>query len=172
LNPRRHSGYSFVHVLIVIMTLPMLFVIMDKMFREIVVDLPKSSEVVSQHERLLLCLEAVEQDLAEAVALPESFDTWQQDDTTLLIQLPETLVAYVHSATGVTRHTLEPHGTDADRFWHMSQARLAWTRLPEASQPNRVEVTTAVLHTGRKKQQLKNTRLFYVGVGRSQGGAL
>ena len=172
MTPRYRSGYTFIEMLIVVMTLPMLILIMDKMFREIVVDLPKSSEVVSQHERLLLCLEAVEQDLAEAVALPQSFDTWQQGDKTLLIQLPETLVAYVYSATGVTRHTLEPRGTDAKRFWPMSQARLAWTPLPDASQPNRVEVTTAVLHTRRKKQQLKNTRLFYVGVGRVPGGAL
>ncbi len=164
MTPRYRSGYTFIELLIVVMTLPMLILIMDKMFREIVVDLPKSSEVVSQHERLLLCL--------EAVAIPQSFDTWQQGDKTLLIQLPETLVAYVYSATGVTRHTLEPRGTDAKRFWPMSQARLAWTPLPDASQPNRVEVTTAVLHTRRKKQQLKNTRLFYVGVGRVPGGAL
>jgi type II secretory pathway component PulJ len=172
MTPRCRSGYTLIEALIVMMTLPMLFVIMDKMFREIAVDLPKSSEVVGQHERLLLCLEAVEQDLADAVALPQSFDTWQQDDKTLLIQLPETLVAYVHSATGVTRHTLEPHSEDAKRFWPMSQAHLGWTRLPDASQSNRVEVTTAVLHARRKKLQLKNTRLFYVGVGRAPGGAL
>ncbi len=172
MKPPRHSGYSLIEVLIVLMTLPMLILIMDKMFREITLNLPESSEVISQHERLLLCLEAVERDLAEAVSLPQSFDTWQQDDKTLLIQLPELLVAYVHSTTGVTRHTLEPHGEDAKRFWPMSQAHLAWTRLPDASQSNRVEVTTAVLHTRRKKQQLKNTRLFYVGVARVPGGAL
>jgi hypothetical protein len=92
----------------------------------------------------------------------------------LLRQDPQVLmIGEIRDAeTARTRHTLEPHGDDAKRFWPMSQAHLGWTRLPNASQPNRVEVTTAVLHTRRKKLQLKNTRLFYVGVARAPGGAL
>lgn len=169
---KRHSprGYSFVELLIVLMTLPLLFVILDKMFWEITLDLPKSSQVVSQHERLLLCLESLEQDLARAVSLPQSHGAWKQDEHTLLIQLPESLVAYVHDDRGLSREVLEPEDQEAKRSWPMPLACVTWTPQPNLSQPTRVEVNTAVLHTRRKKQVLANNRIFYMGVDRVQGG--
>jgi len=164
-------GYSLVQMLAVIMALPVLFMIMDKMFCEIVLDLPKSTQVADQHERLLLCLEYLEKDLAEAVALPQTFGSWHQDENTLLIKLPDSLVAYVHDEKGVARHILEPDGPDVVGSWSMPQASIQWTLLPDLSQATRVQVNTSVLHTRRKQQQLKNPRLFYVGVDSVRGGA-
>lgn len=172
MNLHRHRGYSYVQVLIIMMSLPMLFVIMDKMFQEMTLDLPVSSQVASQNERLLRCLEFVEQDLAEAVALPGVFGTWQQDANTLLIQLPDELVAYVCTEGGVARHRIDPNDTEAKRFWPIPLARVVWAVNSDASRPGRVEVATGVLHKRRKKQQLKNTRLFYAGVGSTRGGGL
>ncbi len=170
MNRRRSRGYSLVQLLIVIMTLPMLFVILDKMFWEIALDLPKSSQVVSQNERLMKCLESVEQDMVDAVALPATHGQWQQNDKTLLIQLPETLVAYVLSERGVSRQVLEPEDRDAKRMWPIPLARVQWTCQPDNGHATRVEVNTGVLHVRRKKQQLKNSRVFFVDVDGSHGG--
>ncbi len=166
MNPQRHKGYSYVEMLILLMTLPCLFMIMDKMFREIALDLPKSSQVVCQHEFLLRCLEFMEQDLAVAVALPPSHRAWQQDTNTLLIQLPDMLVGYVHSERGIERQVLEPNTVENIMSWPIPQGCFQWTIEPDVSKPTRVEVATAVQHTRSKKKKLKNTRLFYVGVDR------
>jgi hypothetical protein len=172
MNPQRCKGYSYVEMLILLMTLPCLFMIMDKMFREIALDLPKSSQVVIQHQFLLRCLEFMEQDLAEAVALPQSHGTWQQDPNTLLIQLPDMLVAYVHGERGVERQVLEPNDVEGYMTWPIPQAHFQWTITPDVSEPTRIEVATAVQHTRSKKQKLKNTRLFYIGVDRIRGDLL
>jgi hypothetical protein len=152
------------------MTLPVLMMIMDGMFREIALDLPKSSQVVNEHERLMQCVESLEQDLIQAVSLPQTHGAWQQNETTLLIQLPEILVAYVHDDRGLSREVIDPEDPEANRSWPMPEARMVWTLLPDLVQPTRVEVSTAVLQARRKKQQLKNGRIFYVGVDRVQGG--
>lgn len=170
MNRHRSRGYSLVQLLIVIMTLPMLFVILDKMFWEITLDLPKSSQVVSQNERLMRCLESVEQDMVDAIALPVSHGQWHQNEHTLLIQLRETLVAYVLSDKGVSRAVLEPEDSDARRTWPMPQARIQWTCRPDNTHATRVEVNSGIMHVRRKKQQLKNSRVFFVGVDGPHGG--
>ena len=170
MNRHRTRGHSLVQLLIVMMTLPLLFVILDKMFWEITLDLPKSSQVVSQNERLLTCLESVEQDMVDAVALPASHGQWQQNDTTLLIQLPETLVAYVLSEQGVARQVLEPEDREAMRMWHIPLARVQWICRPDNAHATHVEVNTGVLHVRRQKQQLKNSRVFFLGVDGPHGG--
>ncbi len=172
MNPQHRKGYSYVEVLILIMTLPCLFMIMDKMFREIALDLPKSSQVVSQHEFLLRCLESMEQDLAEAVALPQSHGVLEQGKHALLIQLPDRLVGYIRGEGGVERRVFKPDDAEGNRSWPIPQGYFQWTIGPDVSGPTWVEVATSVQNTRSKKQKLKNNRRFYIGLDRIRGGVL
>jgi len=60
------KGFTLVEMLIVIMTLPLVAVAADRLFRELVMDAPRSLDVVSQNDNVVRMLIRLQEDVGRA----------------------------------------------------------------------------------------------------------
>ncbi len=163
------KAYALVEVLIVVMTLPFVLVVLDTVFRDIVIDIPRASRVVQENKTLVNMLNHLCSDIDQAVELPESFSERTSDDKSLLIKLKDGIVCYQLGQDEVTRCTLTGD-KDIDsanmRVWSLPTAEISWRLWRENDNGYAVEVKSYIRLKLREKYQKKmaNSHVFFPGV--------
>jgi len=87
----------------------------------------------------------------------------------LLIRTEQGLIVYQQLPDGRISRTLTGADDPYDNIWNAPRGRLAWKILKRADRPYAVEIHTSVVHPGNRREQMKNTHLFYVGADQIQG---
>ena len=167
------KGFSLIEILIVIMTLPVVMLVVDRVFREMAVDIPRGVSIVSEHGRLLGVIESLHDDIDQATALSLEDPTQIEGTPPLLIEQPGRQVRYTLLEEGIRRaasgDTLDPN-VPAERDWLLPKANIAWHLWGQDDGIVALRVDTSVTHGRHNKRKFQNTHLFFVGSGSFQGG--
>ena len=175
------KGYTLVEMLLVIVTIPAVAFALNGLFKTLIRDIPRSSQVVQENTTVLNMLEQMQQDLDKAKELPKTFAEHTADDNLLLIESDAGTICYQKEHGKVLRYTLTkgqptrrsengPRVTDDEvdgaRIWTVPNANIEWRIWRQGETGYAVEVKTHIRHKLRKKFQKKmaNSHLYFAGL--------
>lgn len=161
-----NKGFTLVEIMVVVVTLPFLFVIMDGLFRTLLAEIPWSWRIAQENTTLLNMLERMQQDLDKAKGLPKSFAGKTTSDTLLLIELPDGVICYQLKNGQVIRGKLTKDGTEETKVWVAPHAKVEWRVWAENGRGYAVETKTSIEYKNRGQWNRKMARayLFFAGV--------
>ena len=173
----KRKGFSLIEVLVVVMTLPVLVMILDRVFVDLAGDLPRSIDVIEDNGTLLHVLPALEQDIGRAVDLPQSYRQQQQDEQHLIIRQSGSVIVYEAEDGRIIRKiwtaplTTEENRTEpGERSWITPRSQVHWSLLQtDTASPYAVAVHTGVIHRHSKKEKMNNTYVYFLGADRPGG---
>ena len=88
------KGYTLTEILIVIIIFPLALLSLNEVFKTLMRDIPRSSQVLQKNISLQNLLEQIHKDIDKAKELPESFARYTTNDKQLLIELAEGTICY------------------------------------------------------------------------------
>ena len=166
------KGFSLIEILIVIMTVPVVMLVVYRVFHEMAIDIPRGVALVSQHGRLLGVVESLHDDIDRATALSLEDLPQTEGVPVLLIEQPGRQVRYALLEEGIRRAAsgdiLDPN-VPAEREWLLPKANIAWHLWRQGNAVVALRVDTSMTHGRHQKSKFQNTHLFFIGSG-SQGG--
>jgi len=163
------KAFTLVELLIVIITLPFVAIVLDRLFLALLIDIPRSSQLVQENTTLLNMLQQMQQDIDRAKQLPSSFAGQTASDKLFLIELLDGVICYQLENGFVLRRQL----TDNQRLegqyatvWSLPNTVIQWQLWRENDKGYAVEIKTYIKHKLRKKWQKKmpNSYLYFTGV--------
>jgi len=165
---KMRKGFNLVEMLVVIVIIPVAAVTLDRLFANLLRDMPRTSAVVQENTTLLNMLRQMRKDIDKATGLPKSFAGHTTSDELLLIERPDSMICYQLKDGQVLRRRLtdtqEGGGEDA-RAWSAPNAEVKWHVWRKNDKGYAVEVKTHVKQKLRAKWQKKmaNSHLYFVG---------
>ena len=164
-------GFTLVELLIVIMTLPLIALAADRLFRELVIDAPRSLDVVSQNDSVVRMLIRLQEDVGRATQVLPAYEGHVSDENLLLLKNGTQVIGYKKSKDRVERHELSnPDETNRIATLCVApQATINWSVWPSEDSPSALKVHTSVQHRRSLKQKLASNYLFFIGAHRLQG---
>jgi prepilin-type N-terminal cleavage/methylation domain-containing protein len=162
------KGFNLVEMLVVLVIIPVAAVTLDRLFTNLLRDIPRSSAVVQENTTLLDMLRKMRKDIDTATGLPKSFAGRTTDDELLIIEGPDSVICYQLKDNEVLRYKLteaQEDGNEDVRVWSVPNAVVQWHVWRSDGKGYAVEVKTYVRQKLRKKQQKKlaNSHLYFVG---------
>ena len=159
------KGFTMVEMLIVIMTLPLVAVAADKLFRELIVDAPHTLDVVSQNDSVVRMLIRLQEDVGRATGVLPAYEGHVGDEQLLLLRIGDQVVGYKKNQDRIERHELsQPDQLDGIAYLCVApQASVDWSLWPSEDSPSAVKVHTSIQHRRSLKQKLASNYLFFVG---------
>jgi len=161
-------AFTLVEMLIVIATLPIAAIVLDRFFVNVIRDIPRSSAVVQENTTLLNVLNQMRNDVDKAKRLPEKFEEQISNERMLLIEQTDGVVAYELQNGKVIRKKLSNIGEQHEDVitWSLPTAELQWQVWKRNGRGYAVEVRSCVKQKLRKKWQKKlaNSHVYFLGV--------
>ena len=161
-----NKGFTLVEIMVVVITLPFVFLIVDGLFRTLLAEIPWSWRIAEENTTVLNVLEQMHQDLDKAEGLPKTFAGRTADDKVLLIELADGVICYELKDGRVIRGRLTKDGTEETRVWSAPNAKVEWKVWTENGQGYAVEAKTSVEYKrrGQWNRKMANSHLYFVGV--------
>lgn len=162
------KGFTLVEVLIVVIVLPFMILILDGLFRTLIKDIPKSYQIVQENTSLLSMLSEIQQDIDNAKELPETYNEYNEDDKTLLIDLPQGMICYQLKDDKVVKYNLTDNkkgNVAEERYWPVPHAKVQWKVWRKDMAGYAVEVHTHIEQKvqGHLQKKMANSHLYFVG---------
>jgi hypothetical protein len=163
------KGFTLVEVMVVVITLPFVFLIMDGLFRTLLAEIPWSWRIAQENTTLTNMLEQMHQDVDKAKGLPTSFAGHTAKDELLLVELADGVICYQLKDGQVVRRRLTNIGAGAEqetRVWTAPHAKVEWKVRAQNGRGYAVEIRTSIEYTNRGQWNRKTVRayLFFGGV--------
>ncbi len=163
------NGFTLVEIMVVVVTLPFLFVIMDGLFRTLLAEIPWSWRIAQENTTVLNMLEQMHQDMDKAKGLPKSFAGRTANDNLILIELADGVICYQLKNGQVIRGkptNLRNGEVEETRVWSVPHAKVEWRVWTENGQGYAVETQTSIEYKKRGQWNRKMARayLFFAGV--------
>lgn len=161
-------GFSLVEVLIVVMTLPLIAIAADKLFRELITDTPHTLDLVAQNDSLVRMLTRLQEDVGRASQILPAYEGHVSDEQLLLLRIGDQVIAYKKNNDCVERHALSNSDATARvaKLCAVPQATINWSLWPAEDSPSALKVHTSIQHRRSKKQKLASNYLFFIGACR------
>ena len=124
------KGFTLVEMLIVVITVPLLFVLLDGLFTTLLADIPRSHRIAQESITLQHALEQIQQDLDNAQGLPESFEGLTTNDEQFLIERPDGVFSYQQKNDRIVRRQLtgiKQDNTGDEKAWSLPNTQVTWT---------------------------------------------
>jgi len=143
----------------------------DRLFRELVIDAPRSLDVASQNDSVVRMLIRLQEDVGRASQMLPAYEGQVSDENLLLLKIGTQVIGYKKSNDRIERHEL----SDADETNRIAtlcvapQATVNWSIWPSEDSPSALKVHTSIQHRRSLKQKLASNYLFFVGAHRFQG---
>ena len=163
------KAFSLIEMLVVIMVLPFATIALSRVFATFIRDVPRMTKVVERNTTVLDMVRQLRQDMDHAVALPDTFETYESDDRSLLVELPNETIQYRMQQGGMVRTVLGGEAP-SERTWSFPEAVVAWSRWEQDERPYAVEIRTLVrqrIGTKLKDKMVNAHVLFVPGVGKA-----
>ena len=157
------KAFTIVELLTVIAIFPVVALALDRMFKAVVVDIPRSSHIVEENTTVLDMLDQIRSDMDRAIALPDSSGDYTAGDSVLLIELPDTTICYELKGERIIRHNLGKDPTSS--AWTAPNAHIKWKVRQKDNVGYAVEITTHIKHKTARKQteRMAGSHLYFVG---------
>ena len=165
------KAFTLIEVIVVLAILPVVTLVLSRMTMTFFRELPDVSDVVYAQTTVLDLIAGVHADMLKAVALPDAVGERQSDEQTLLIALPDVVVAYERQQGEVTRTVLDRDGNEDSqtrRQWLMPKAVVSWQRwkgnTDQAQTAYAIEVHSRVQQwvDGHLQKKLAQSRVYFV----------
>lgn len=162
------KGFTLVELLVVVITVPLLFILLDGLFVTLMADIPRSYRIAQESITLQHALEQIQQDLDNAKELPESFEGLTTNEEQFLIERPDGMISYQLKNGRIIRRQLtgaEQDDTGNEKIWSLPNTKVTWTIWKRNSQAYAVEMNTHFEYKtrGKWKKTMANSHLFYGG---------
>lgn len=157
------KAFSLVELLAVLVIFPVVALALDRMFKAVVIDIPRSSHVVEENTTVLDALDRIRSDIDRAKGLPRTFGDYTAGDDLLLIELPDTTICYQLKDAKIIRHN--PGGEPTSSTWVAPNADIEWKVWKKDNVGYAVEIATHIKHKAGKRQteRMAGAHLFFVG---------
>lgn len=166
-------GFSLIEMLIVIMTIPLIGLVVDRAFRDWAIDAPRGVTLVFRHERLQRVVAEFNDDIDQAVSLSLEDAPQAEGPPVLVIEQPGRQIRYIRLEEGIRRElrgeNLDPN-VPAEWEWHLAQANIKWKLWRRGDAVVGLHLETSMTHGRLKKKKFQNSHLFFTGVGLAKGG--
>ena len=162
------KGFTIIEIIVIISVFPLLLITADKLFKSLASDIPRSCRVPQENQLVLNILDRLQQDIDQAIELPESVGEYTSGDKLLLIEQSDDVICYKIEDRQIVRSRLKDiDSEDAERriVWPLLNAEIQW-RLYKADDINAaVEIKTHInlKSNNRIEKKLANSHLFFVG---------
>jgi prepilin-type N-terminal cleavage/methylation domain-containing protein len=161
-------AFTLVEILVVIVVLPLLFMIVDGVYRTLLKDLPLSCSVVQENTILLNMLSQLRRDIDQAQALPQSYGELAAGDNLLLIQLNDSLISYQLKDGRALRRVLtgpQADGNEESRVWALPHAAIVWKVWSKDGKGYAVATKARIERSirGKWKKKMVNSHLYFLG---------
>ncbi len=161
------KAFTLVEMLVVITVLPFVAIAFSGLFATFIRDVPRMTRIVQENTSALDLVRHIRADVDAAVGLPDSVGDIESDERTLLIAMPEKVIAYRIEDDGVTRSVLRGEEADGqvEGRWDFRDGVVRWRRWESDGQAEAVEVHTFVREriSGKVREKLANSHVFFVG---------
>jgi type II secretory pathway component PulJ len=166
---RYRSGFSLVEILAVMISLPIFFILISKLWVAVCQDMPASTRLVARHRTVLDAVQQIHQDVSAAGAIPLAYGPYASNDANLLVQMTDKIVLYQRCGDVLTRQVIQvglDRPEDAGE-WYVPDASIRWNLWEEADCVYAVELRTHVIHRERQRHiRLQNAHVFFLaGLG-------
>ena len=157
------KAYSLIELLAVIAIFPVAALAIDRMFKTVIVDIPRSFHIVEENTTVLDVLDHINRDIDRATGLPNSSGDYTAGDGVLLIELPDTTICYELKDKNILRHNLGKDTTSST--WKAPNARVKWKVWQKDNVGYAVEITTHIEHKPARRQtkRMAGSHLYFVG---------
>jgi len=165
------KGFSLIEMLTVIVVLAAILLAIVPAFTTLISDIPRSYRVAQANTSLLNMLEHLRKDIDAAKGLPQSFGGHTVNDSLLLIESADDVLAYQLKPDQVLRQSLkdpQQAGGEGTTVWSIPNARVEWHVWKKGNKGYAVEVKTHIGHNvgGRLEKKMANSHLYFVGAFR------
>jgi prepilin-type N-terminal cleavage/methylation domain-containing protein len=163
------NGFTLVEMLAVIIVVTFAFFAFNVIFKDAVVDVPRSTRVVDENTTLLSMMSRMQRDIDSAKGLPESSAGQAASDKLLLLEMADGTICYQLEDDGVIRRKLmnaELDVADQDRTWLLPNSEIEWRIWRKDGIGYAVEVKTHIRYKLREKMEKKmaNSHLYFAGI--------
>lgn len=157
------KAFTLVELLAVIAIFPVVALVLDRMFRNVVIDIPRSSYVVEENTTVLDALDHIRSDIDRARGLPRTFGDYKGGDDILLIELADATICYELKGGKIIRHNLAEEPTSS--AWVAPNAAIKWKVREKDNVRYAVEITTHIKHERARKntERMAGAHLYFVG---------
>lgn len=151
--------------MVVVVTLPLLFVIIDGLFRTLLMEIPWSLRLAEQNTTVLSMLRQMHQDVDKAKGLPQAFAGRTSNDKLLLIELADGVICYELKDGQVVREKLTKDKAQETRIWAAPNAKVEWKIWTENGRRYAVEAKTSIecKRRGQWIRKMANSHVYFVG---------
>ena len=164
-------GFSLIEMLIVIMTIPLIGLVVDRAFRDWAIDAPRGVTLVFRHERLQRVVAELYDDIDQATSLSLEDAAQAEGPPVLLIEQAGRQIRYIRMEEGIRRElrgeNLDPN-MPAEWEWHLAQANIAWKLWRRGDAVVGLHLDTSMTHGRLKKKKFQNSHLVFMGAGLSE----
>jgi prepilin-type N-terminal cleavage/methylation domain-containing protein len=163
------NGFTLVEMLAVIIVVTFAFFAFNVIFKDAVVDVPRSTRVVDENTTLLSMMSRMQRDIDSAKGLPEPSAGQVASDKLLLLEMADGTICYQLEDDGVIRHKLmnaELNVADQARTWLLPNSKIEWRIWRKDGIGYAVEVKTHIRYKLREKMEKKmaNSHLYFAGI--------
>jgi hypothetical protein len=156
-------------MLAVIIVVTFAFFAFNVIFKDAVVDVPRSTRVVDENTTLLSMMSRMQRDIDSAKGLPEPSAGQVASDKLLLLEMADGTICYQLEDGRVLRHKLmnaELDVADQDRTWLLPNSKIEWRIWRKDGIGYAVEVKTHIRYKLREKMEKKmaNSHLYFAGI--------
>lgn len=163
------KGYTLIEMIVIIAIFPLVLVTVDKLFKSLISDIPRSCRVPQDNTMVLNMLERLQKDIDSAKGLPESSGGYTTGEKLLLIDQADSVICYRIADGCVLRSKLEDIDSKDYRSrtaWPLHNADIQWQIYKINGKGSAVEIKTHINHKvdNRIEKKLANSHLYFVGV--------
>lgn len=158
------KGYTLIEIMVIIIVFPAVMLVVNRLFRTLVRDIPQASRVVQENTTVLDVLEQIQEDVDRAKGLPQSSAGYTADNEVLLIELADGIICYELADGKVLRRNLADNAKGATA-WSVPNAQIQWEVWRKDSTGYAVEIRTHVKQKfrNRRLEKMAASRLYFVG---------
>ena len=161
------KAFTLIEVLLIIGTLPIIMLIMSRLFNTLLKESPRIWDNIQQNTTMLNMLSQLQSDIDKAQNLPEKYEEFISNDNLLLIEQEDTLVGYEFNEGEITRQILNNTQTDTEqqKQWKMPDAKIKWTVHKKNGNGYCLEITNYIesVNDGRTEKKMANSHLYFTG---------
>ena len=158
------KAFSLVEMLIVIMTIPVVMIVVMRMYRTLLDDIPKDNRIINEQLQVDLLLKQLQADFDQATEVMQQTEDEILDANTLVLKSSRQRIIYRREGKRITRSDLnDPH---QDGQWDFRYARITWSpqSLSGRTPAVRVECFVPQQQGKRIRDRFARTYLFIAGL--------
>ena len=162
------KAFSLVELLVIIIIVPLLLIVISKMFNTLLTETPRLWENVQLNATMINMFSQIQKDMDKAADIPQSKGDFESNDKLLLIEWGDVLIGYELVNDQVIRHILSgSESSDTEpRIWDLPDVKIQWQIRKKENKAYAVEIQNHIEYqkAGRLEKKLANAHLYFLGV--------